>query len=140
MVVTRPASSAIIETAKITPAEVITPPVAAVAFVVLVAVGADYNLLLTKRMHEEAPDGSPQGIARATAATGGVITTAGVIFAVSMMALMAGRVTTIGQVGFTIAVGLLLDTFVVRSLLVPAIATLLGRRLWWPQRTRAAEG
>lgn len=114
--------------------------VAAVAFVVLVAVGADYNLLLTKRMHEEAPDGSAAGIARATAATGGVITTAGVIFAVSMMALMAGRVTTIGQVGFTIAVGLLLDTFVVRSLLVPAIATLLGKRLWWPQRTRAAEG
>jgi len=108
--------------------------VAAVAFVVLVAVGADYNLLLTKRMHEEAPDGSAAGIARATAATGGVITSAGVIFAVSMMALLAGRVTTIGQVGFTIAVGLLLDTFVVRSLLVPALATLLGRRLWWPQR------
>ncbi|WP_408897147.1 MMPL family transporter [Nocardioides sp. R1-1] len=108
--------------------------VAAVAFVVLVAVGADYNLLLTKRMHEEAPDGSAAGIARATAATGGVITSAGVIFAVSMMALMAGRVTTIGQVGFTIAVGLLLDTFVVRSLLVPALATVLGRRLWWPQR------
>ncbi len=110
--------------------------VAAVAFVVLVAVGADYNLLLTKRMHEEAPDGSAAGIARATAATGGVITSAGVIFAVSMMALLAGRVTTIGQVGFTIAVGLLLDTFVVRSLLVPALATLLGRRLWWPQRAR----
>ncbi|WP_203045985.1 MMPL family transporter [Pimelobacter simplex] len=112
--------------------------VAAVAFVVLVAVGADYNLLLTKRMHEEAPDGSATGIARATAATGGVITSAGVIFAVSMMALLAGRVTTIGQVGFTIAVGLLLDTFVVRSLLVPALATLLGKRLWWPQRARAA--
>ncbi|WGX97234.1 MMPL family transporter [Nocardioides sp. L-11A] len=108
--------------------------VAAVAFVVLVAVGADYNLLLTKRMHEEAPDGSASGIARATAVTGGVITSAGVIFAVSMMALLAGRVTTIGQVGFTIAVGLLLDTFVVRSLLVPALATVLGRRLWWPQR------
>ncbi|MFC7506133.1 MMPL family transporter, partial [Nocardioides sp. GCM10030258] len=108
--------------------------VAAVAFVILVAVGADYNLLLTKRMHEEAPDGSARGIARATAATGGVITSAGVIFAASMMALMAGRVTTIGQVGFTIAVGLLLDTFVVRSLLVPALATLLGKWLWWPQK------
>jgi RND superfamily putative drug exporter len=108
--------------------------VAAIAFVILVAVGADYNLLLTKRMHEEAPDGSASGIARATAATGGVITSAGVIFAVSMMALLAGRVTTIGQVGFTIAVGLLLDTFVVRSLLVPALATLLGPRLWWPQK------
>ncbi|KRB78447.1 hypothetical protein ASE01_04050 [Nocardioides sp. Root190] len=112
--------------------------VAAIAFVILVAVGADYNLLLTKRMHEEAPDGSASGIARATAATGGVITSAGVIFAVSMMALLAGRVTTIGQVGFTIAVGLLLDTFVVRSLLVPALATLLGERLWWPQKPRPA--
>ncbi len=114
--------------------------VAAIAFVILVAVGADYNLLLTKRMHEEAPDGSASGIARATAATGGVITSAGVIFAVSMMALLAGRVTTIGQVGFTIAVGLLLDTFVVRSLLVPALATLLGRRLWWPQQAPARAG
>ncbi|MEV5000124.1 MMPL family transporter [Nocardioides sp. LML1-1-1.1] len=112
--------------------------VAAIALVILVAVGADYNLLLTKRMHEEAPDGSASGIARATAATGGVITSAGVIFAVSMLALMAGRVTTIGQVGFTIAVGLLLDTFVVRSLLVPALATLLGPRLWWPQKPQAA--
>lgn len=112
--------------------------VAAIALVILVAVGADYNLLLTKRMHEEAPDGSASGIARATAATGGVITSAGVVFAVSMLALMAGRVTTIGQVGFTIAVGLLLDTFVVRSLLVPALATLLGPRLWWPQKPRPA--
>jgi len=106
--------------------------VAAVAFVILVAVGADYNLLLTKRMHEEAPDGSAAGIARATAATGSVITSAGVIFAASMFALMAGSVTTMGQVGFTIGAGLLLDTFVVRSLLVPAAATLLGRKLWWP--------
>lgn len=106
--------------------------VVAVAFVILVAVGADYNLLLTKRMHEEAPDGSPEGIARATAATGSVITSAGVIFAASMFALMAGSVSTMAHVGFTIGAGLLLDTFVVRSLLVPAAATLLGRRLWWP--------
>jgi len=106
--------------------------VAAVSFTILVAVGADYNLLLTKRMHEEAPDGSAEGIARATAATGSVITSAGVIFAASMFALMAGSVTTMMQVGFTIGTGLLLDTFVVRSLLVPAIATLLGPRLWWP--------
>jgi putative drug exporter of the RND superfamily len=107
--------------------------VAVVSFVILVAVGADYNLLLTKRMHEEAPDGSARGIARATALTGGVITSAGVIFAASMFALMAGQLHTISQVGFTIGVGLLLDTFVIRSLLVPAMATLLGRWLWWPQ-------
>lgn len=108
--------------------------VTAVSFTVLVAVGADYNLLLTKRIHEEAPDGSAAGIARATAVTGGVITSAGVIFAASMFALMAGSVLVMLQVGFTIGVGLLLDTFVVRSLLVPALATLLGPRLWWPQR------
>lgn len=106
--------------------------VSAVAFTILVAVGADYNLLLTKRMHEEAPDGAPEGIARATAATGSVITSAGLIFAASMFALMAGSVTTLAQVGFTIGAGLLLDTFVVRSLLVPAAATLLGPWLWWP--------
>ena len=106
--------------------------VMAVSFTILVAVGADYNLLLTKRMHEEAPDGSREGIARATAATGSVITSAGVIFAASMFALMAGSVSTMAHVGFTIGAGLLLDTFVVRSLLVPAAATLLGRGLWWP--------
>lgn len=104
--------------------------VAAVSLVILVAVGADYNLLLAKRMHEEAPDGSPEGVARATAATGGVITTAGIIFAVSMLALLAGSLTTLGQTGSTIAFGLLLDTFVVRSLLVPAMATVLGPRMW----------
>lgn len=113
--------------------------VAAVAFVLLVAVGADYNLLLAKRMHEEAPDGSREGIARASAATGGVITSAGVIFAASMFALMASSVVTIGQTGFTIGMGLLLDTFVVRSLLVPAAATLLGRRLWWPSSDPAGD-
>ena len=111
--------------------------VVAVAFVVLVAVGADYNLLLTKRMHEEAPDGDRSGVARATAATGGVITTAGLIFAGSMFALLAGRVTTMGQCGLTIGAGLLIDTFVVRTVLVPGLATLLGPRLWWPRRMTA---
>ncbi|HWJ82555.1 MAG TPA: MMPL family transporter [Nocardioides sp.] len=111
--------------------------VEAVAFVILVAVGADYNLLLTKRMHEEAPDGDRSGVARATAATGGVITTAGLIFAGSMFALMAGRVSTMGQCGLTIGAGLLIDTFVVRTVLVPGLATLLGRHLWWPRRMQA---
>ncbi|WP_168929292.1 MMPL family transporter [Nocardioides sp. GY 10113] len=111
--------------------------VMAVSFVVLVAVGADYNLLLTKRIHEEAPDGSPQGIARATALTGGVITSAGVIFAASMFALMAGSVVTMVQVGLAIGIGLLLDTFVVRSLVVPSIATILGPKMWWPVRPPA---
>ena len=108
--------------------------VPALAFILLVAVGADYNLLLARRMLEEAPDGNPAGIARATAATGSVITAAGVIFAASMFAMMAAPVTTLVEAGFAIGVGLLLDTFVVRSLVVPACAALLGPRLWWPRR------
>ncbi|HWU22102.1 MAG TPA: MMPL family transporter [Nocardioides sp.] len=108
-----------------------------IAFILLVAVGADYNLLLMKRMLEEAPEGSRAGIARAVSATGGVITAAGVIFAASLFAMMAGSVLTLAEIGFTIGVGLLLDTFVVRTLVVPAGAALLGRRLWWPRRVGA---
>lgn len=107
-----------------------------IAFILLVAVGADYNLLLMKRMLEEAPDGSRAGIARAVTATGGVITAAGVIFAASLFAMMSGSVLTLSQIGFTIGVGLLLDTFVVRTLVVPAGAALLGPRLWWPRAAR----
>jgi RND superfamily putative drug exporter len=110
--------------------------VGCIAFVLLVAVGADYNLLLIKRVHEESPDGSRAGIARSVALTGGVITAAGVIFAGSMFAMMSGSVTTLVQLGFTTGVGLLLDTFVVRTLVVPAFAALVGRWLWWPSRTR----
>lgn len=109
-----------------------------IAFILLVAVGSDYNLLLMKRMQEEAPDGSAKGIARAVTATGGVITTAGIIFAASLFAMMAGGVQLLSQIGFTIGAGLLIDTFVVRTLVVPAGATLLGRRLWWSPSRGAA--
>jgi len=109
--------------------------VPAIAFVLLVAVGADYNMLLMKRIRDEAPDGGTEGIGRALTATGGVITSAGVIFAASMFAMMAGSVSTLAQIGFTIGMGLLLDTFVVRTLVVPAFATLLGPRVWWPSRS-----
>ncbi|MGO4257843.1 MMPL family transporter [Marmoricola sp. RAF53] len=113
--------------------------VACIAFVLLVAVGADYNLLLIKRMHEEAPDGSRSGIARAVGLTGGVITAAGVIFAASLFAMMAGSVVTLVQLGFTVGLGLLIDTFVVRTLVVPAFAALVGPRLWWPSRVSPAD-
>jgi putative drug exporter of the RND superfamily len=102
------------------------------AFVLLVAVGADYNMLLMKRVREEATDGSPLGIARAVSATGRVITAAGLIFAASMFAMMFGSITSLAQLGFTVGMGLLLDTFIVRTLVVPAAAALLGPRLWWP--------
>lgn len=105
-----------------------------IAFVILVAVGADYNILLVSRIREESADGSRAGIARAVAATGGVITSAGVIFAVSFLAMMAGAVTTLAQLGFTVGAGLLIDTLVVRTLVVPAIAALVGRWNWWPAR------
>nr|CTQ98444.1 Transmembrane transport protein MmpL10 [Kibdelosporangium sp. MJ126-NF4] len=109
------------------------PPI---AFVLLVAVGADYNLLLMNRIKQEAPDGSRAGIARSLTATGGVITSAGIIFAASMFALMAGDGLTLAQLGFMVGVGLVLDTFVVRTLIVPAAAALLGRWNWWPGTTR----
>ncbi len=109
------------------------------AFVLLVAVGADYNMLLMKRVREEAPDGSRLGIARAVTATGRVITAAGLIFAASMFAMMFGSITSLAQLGFTVGMGLLLDTFIVRTLVVPACAALLGRHLWWPNRRSAPD-
>ena len=111
--------------------------VPSIAFTLLVAVGADYNMLLIKRIRDEAPDGSAAGVARALAVTGSVITAAGLIFAGSVFAMMAGSVVTLMQIGFTIGMGLLLDTFVVRTLVVPAFAALVGPRLWWPGAARA---
>lgn len=108
--------------------------VAPVAFVILVAVGADYNLFLISRIREELIREPRGGIARAMISTGPVITSAGVIFAVSMLAMLSGSVTILAQVGFTIGIGLLIDTFLVRTLLVPAAIQLLGRWNWWPSR------
>ncbi|HLR98641.1 MAG TPA: RND family transporter [Mycolicibacillus parakoreensis] len=106
------------------------------AFIILVAVGADYNLLLFARLREESGRGVRTGVLRTVAATGGVITAAGVIFAASMFGMLAASLTTLVQTGFVIGVGLLLDTFVVRTLTVPALAALLGRTSWWPSRPR----
>lgn len=103
-------------------------------FVVLVAVGADYNMLLASRLREEAPRGIRYGVIRTVASTGGVITAAGTIFAASMSGLLFSSVGTVVQSGFVIGVGLLLDTFVVRTMTVPAIATLLGKAGWWPAK------
>lgn len=104
------------------------------AFVMLVAVGADYNLLLMKRMQEESPDGSRAGIGRALAVTGGVITAAGIIFAASMFAMMTAEAVGLAQTGFTIGMGLLIDTFIVRTFIVPSTAALLGPAMWWPRK------
>ena len=106
--------------------------VQATAFIVLVAVGADYNLLLITRIREESGAGIRSGIIRAVRSTGGVITSAGIIFAASMFGLLFGSLSTMVQTGFIIGMGLLIDTFVVRTITVPALAALVGRANWWP--------
>lgn len=104
------------------------------AFVVLVAVGADYNMLLVSRMRDESPNSMRYGIIRTLSSTGGVITAAGVIFAASMCGLLFSSIGTVVQGGFVIGVGILLDTFLVRTVTVPALAALIGRANWWPSR------
>jgi RND superfamily putative drug exporter len=104
------------------------------AFVVLVAVGADYNMLLVSRMRDESPHSLRYGVIRTLGSTGGVITAAGLIFAASMGGLLFSSIGIVIQGGFVIGVGILLDTFVVRTITVPAIAALVGRANWWPSR------
>ena len=107
------------------------------AFVVLVAVGADYNMLFVSRMRDESPHSLRYGIIRTLSSTGGVITAAGLIFAASMVGLLFSSIGIVVQGGFVIGVGILLDTFVVRTITVPAIAALVGRANWWPSRLDA---
>lgn len=113
--------------------------VPATAFIVLVAVGADYNLLLISRIREESGVGIRSGIVRAVRMTGGVITSAGIIFAASMFGLLFGSIATMVQTGFIIGMGLLIDTFLVRTITVPAMAALVGRANWWPSKAGAVK-
>ncbi|WP_099020979.1 MMPL/RND family transporter [Mycolicibacterium palauense] len=104
------------------------------AFVVLVAVGADYNMLLASRLREESPAGVRTGVIRTVRSTGGVITAAGLIFAASMFGLLFSSIGAVVQSGFVIGAGILIDTFVVRTITVPSLAALIGRASWWPSR------
>jgi putative drug exporter of the RND superfamily len=113
--------------------------VQATAFIVLVAVGADYNLLLITRIREESRTGVRSGIIRAVRSTGGVITSAGIIFAASMSGLLFGSLSTMVQTGFIIGMGILIDTFVVRTVTVPALAAMIGQANWWPSRGEQAQ-
>ncbi|AKC37961.1 membrane protein MmpL [Mycolicibacterium phlei] len=106
------------------------------AVIILLAVGADYNLLLISRFKEETGAGLKTGIIRAIAGTGGVVTAAGLVFAVTMSSFIFSDLRVLGQIGTTIGLGLLFDTLVVRSFLTPAIATMLGRWFWWPLNVR----
>jgi putative drug exporter of the RND superfamily len=110
--------------------------VLAISLIILLAVGSDYNLLLVSRMKEEIGAGINTGIIRAMGGSGKVVTAAGLVFASTMMSMLASDVRTIGQVGSTIGIGLLFDTLVVRAFMTPSIAALLGRWFWWPQLVR----
>ncbi|MCV7282687.1 RND family transporter [Mycolicibacterium flavescens] len=103
-------------------------------FLVLVAVGADYNLLLIARIRDEAARGIRTAVIRTVTATGSVITSAGLIFAASMFGLTFSSLQAVVQIGFVIGIGLLLDTFLVRTITVPALAVLIGDRNWWPSK------
>jgi RND superfamily putative drug exporter len=104
-------------------------------FVVLVALGADYNIFLVSRIREEAQKQSiKEAVSHAVANTGGVITACGIILAGTFATLTTAPLQVVLQIGAAIAVGVLIDTFLVRALLVPALATLAGRWSWWPSR------
>lgn len=116
------------------------PSVPLYAFVFLVALGVDYNIFLMTRVREESLRHGPrEGVLRGLAATGGVITSAGIVLAATFAALGVIPILFLAQIAFVVAFGVLLDTVVVRSLLVPALVIDLGRRAWWPSRlSRAA--
>ena len=111
------------------------PEPGAVRFIFLVALGVDYNVFLLARIREEREHlGTEAAVAAALERTGGIITSAGLVLAATFAVLMALELEALFQVGFVVALGLLADTFLVRALLVPAIAILLGDRTWWPHR------
>jgi putative drug exporter of the RND superfamily len=111
------------------------------AFVFLVALGIDYNIFLMTRVREEVKQrGHREGVLTGLAVTGGVITSAGVVLAATFAALGVLPLVFLAQMAFAVAFGVLLDTLLVRSLLVPALAVDLGPVVWWPSRlTKAAE-
>ena len=106
------------------------------AVIVLLAVGADYNLMMVARFKEEIPAGVKTGIIRAMGGTGSVVTIAGVVFSFTMASMIVSDLRTIGQMGTFVGIGLLFDTLIVRSFMVPSIAALLGRWFWWPLNVR----
>ena len=108
-----------------------------IVFVLLVALGSDYNIFLMSRVREES-ERRPirDGIRVASGRTGAVITSAGLILAGTFGSMATAPLTVLLQVGLAVAAGVLIDTFVVRSILVPAITTVAGDRAWWPSGTR----
>ena len=114
------------------------PSVPLYGYVFLVALGVDYNIFLMTRVREESQRyGTREGVLRGLTATGGVITSAGVVLAATFAALGVIPLAFLAQIAFIVAFGVLLDTLLVRSLLVPALVYDLGERTWWPTRPGA---
>lgn len=110
-------------------------------FIFLMALGSDYNILVMTRIREEAHTGTlPGAVTRAIAATGSTVTSAGLILAGTFGVLTISAGGQIQQIGFSIAAGILMDTFLVRTLLVPSTVVLIGRWNWWPSRLARPEG
>jgi RND superfamily putative drug exporter len=110
-----------------------SPSLPLFGFIFLVALGCDYNIFLMARVREEALEhGTREGTRRGLSATGGVITSAGLILAGTFAVLGVLPLVTLAEIGFIVAFGVLLDTFVVRSVLVPALVMDAGPAWWWP--------
>jgi RND superfamily putative drug exporter len=111
------------------------------AFIFLVALGIDYTIFLMGRVREEARKyGTREGVLRALTATGPVITSAGIILAGTFSVLMTLPVTYTFDLGFMVALGILLDTFIVRTIMVPAAVELIGDKIWWPSTAKSGGG
>ena len=111
------------------------PSVVLYAFIFLVALGIDYNIFLMTRVREESLKiGTRKGVVKGLIVTGGVITSAGVVLAATFAALAVIPILFLVQLAFIVAFGVLLDTTLVRSLLVPALVYDIGKNSWWPSR------
>ena len=111
------------------------------AFVFLVALGIDYNIFLMARVREETQrHGTRAGMIRGLAVTGGVITSAGIVLAGTFSVLGVLPLVFLTQIGFVVAFGVLLDTFLVRSVLVPALVLDIGQKVWWPSKLARTDG
>jgi RND superfamily putative drug exporter len=120
--------------------DVVDPEFALIVFIFLVALGADYNIFLMSRVREEAQlHETSEGMLRALVATGPVITSAGLILAGTFSVLAVLPIWELLEIGFAVSLGVLIDTFVVRSILVPAIVWRLGEKSWWPSTAKAGE-
>ena len=110
------------------------------AFVFLVALGVDYNIFLMTRVREESIKlGTRAGILKGLTVTGGVITSAGIVLAATFLVLGVLPLVFLREIGFAVAIGVLIDTFIVRSTLVPALSYDIGKKVWWPSRLAKAE-